>query len=67
MDYTIENCAPDCDVIHITVGDNADSQISITISREENGEVHVMFVDNMDNHRRNMVLGRDCNYSSLGV
>ena len=66
MDYFVSNYAPDADQIHISVGNHADSQISITISRDANGEVHVVFVDNLDNYQRNMVLGKESNPIQFG-
>lgn len=58
VDYTIENLAPDSDVIHMTFGANADSCMSVTIDRDENGVVTVLVVDNMDGSERRMVLGQ---------
>lgn len=64
MDYVVNNCAPESDVISISVGGNDDSRISITISREESGEVHVTFVDK--DYCRNMVLGKESNPIQFG-
>lgn len=66
MDYFVSNCAPDADQIYISVGNHADSQISVTISRDANGEVHVVFVDNLDNYRQEMVLGKESNPIQFG-
>ena len=58
MDYEISNLSPDADVVHMTFGVNADSQITVTIDRDENGQVNILVVDNMDGSERRMVLGQ---------
>ncbi len=57
MDFMIDNYAPDSDVVVIRVGDNGDS-IKVTISREENGQVHILVLDKMDGGEHRMVLGQ---------
>jgi len=59
MDYTVENLAPDADVIHMTFGDNPDSHMTVTVDRDENGTVFVLVVDNSDGTERRMVLGQE--------
>lgn len=59
MDFTIENCAPNSDVVHMTFGDHPDSLITVTVSRAENGEVHIYLVDNLDGAEREIVLGQE--------
>ena len=57
MDFEISNLAPDCDAVRMTFGDHADSSITVTVDREENGVVTIYVVDNMDNSTREIVLG----------
>jgi hypothetical protein len=59
MDYTINNLAPDADVIHLSFGDHPDSMITVTISREEDGSVSVLMVDNLDGSETRMFLGQE--------
>lgn len=59
MDIKIENLAPDADVIHVVIGDNVDSQISVTIDRDMNNNVHVWIVDNASGSEHRMILGQE--------
>ncbi len=58
MDFNIENLAPETDVINFIIGNNDDSMITITIDRDESGDVNVLFVDNSTGFERRMVLGK---------
>lgn len=57
-DFNIENLAPDSDVIHMVFGSCADSCVSVTIDRDENGVVNVLVVDNLDGSERRLILGQ---------
>lgn len=59
VDYTINNLAPDSDVIQMTFGSHADSCMAVTIERDEHGVVTVLVVDNMDGSEQRMVLGQE--------
>ena len=58
MDFTIENLAPDTDVVHMTFGEHPDSLVTVTVSRDENGQVYIYLVDNLDGGERRIVLGQ---------
>jgi hypothetical protein len=58
MNFTIENLAPDTDVVHMTFGEHPDSLVTVTVSREANGEVCIHLVDNLDGGERRIVLGQ---------
>jgi hypothetical protein len=58
MDFEIKNLAPDADVVYMVFGDHADSQITVTIDRDETGQVNVLVIDHMDGSERRMVLGQ---------
>ena len=49
----IKNLAPDTDVIILESEDGYD----ITISRDEDGEVHVVIEDHLDGEEAKMILG----------
>jgi hypothetical protein len=53
-DIRVENCAPETDTIYIQATDN---WWSISICRDEHGEVHVSVVDN-DAGQIDLVLGK---------
>jgi hypothetical protein len=53
MDATIQNMAPDADVVLITIGPWA-----LSISREENGEVWIIATDNDEGSETRIVLGQ---------
>lgn len=57
MDFEIDNLAPDADVVHMMFGSNADSSISVTVDRDEDGVVTILVVDNLDGSERRIVLG----------
>jgi hypothetical protein len=58
MDFEINNLAPDSDVVHMVFGDHPDSQITVTIDRDELGKVNILVIDNLDGSERRMVLGQ---------
>jgi hypothetical protein len=58
MNFSIHNLSPDSDVVHIVLGDNPGSIVSISISRDESGEVEILLTDNMDNSTRKLILGK---------
>ena len=58
MDFTIQNIAPDSDVVHMVFGDNSDSCVTVTVDRDEQGIVTIRVVDNMDNSTRKIILGK---------
>ena len=57
MDFTIENMAPNSDIVHMTFGEHPDSLVTVTVSRDENGKVYINIVDNLDGGQREIVLG----------
>lgn len=58
MDFTIENLAPDTDVVHMTFGEHPDSLVTVTVSRDEDGQVYIYLVDNLGGDERRIVLGQ---------
>lgn len=59
MDYEIKNLAPDADVVHMTFGSHADSCMTVTVERDQDGQVHIVVIDNMDGCERRMILGQE--------
>ena len=45
LDYKVNNFAPDMDVIQMEFGKHIDSCITVTVDRDENGQVNVIVVD----------------------
>jgi len=58
MDYKINNLAPDSDVVHMTFGNHPDSCVTVTIDRDETGQVNILLVDNLDGSEQRLVLGQ---------
>jgi hypothetical protein len=58
VDYKVNNFAPDMDVIQMEFGKHIDSCITVTVDRDENGQVNVLVVDNFDGSEHRMILGQ---------
>jgi hypothetical protein len=55
-DLIVDNGYPDGDYIHIITSDNS---WNITVSRDEEGETHIVIADNIEGSQTTYVLGRE--------